>query len=101
MLSGQVAMDETGALAGSGDVRAQAVQCFRNIERILNDVGSTLEDVVELTCFLADAAYLGTYLEVRAEMFPTQAPATTTVVAQLALPELLIELKAVAAVNDR
>ena len=96
MLSGQVAIDAGGALVGAGDVRAQAEQCIRNIERILHETGSTLDDVVELTCFLADPAHLASYLEVRAAHFPTAAPATTTVVAQLALPELLIELKAVA-----
>ena len=101
LLSGQVAIDAGGELVGNGDVRAQAEQCFRNIERILGAAGSTLEDVVELTCFLADATYLGAFLEVRAAMFPTSAPATTTVVAELALPELLIELKAVAAAADR
>jgi enamine deaminase RidA (YjgF/YER057c/UK114 family) len=100
MLSGQVAIDGGGALVGAGDVRAQAEQCFANIERILGEAGSTLDDVVELTCFLTDPAHLTEYLEVRAARFPTRAPATTTVVARLALPELLIELKAVAVAAD-
>jgi len=98
-LSGQVALDAHGELIGEGDVRAQAEQCFRNMERILATAGCDLSDVVELTCFLADRAHLGDYLAVRAGVFPVDAPATTTVIAQLALPSLLVEIKGVAAVG--
>jgi len=98
MLAGQVAFDEQGNLVGEGDIRAQAEQCFRNIERLLVAAGGKLGDLIELTCFLTDRDQLPTYMELRSELFPVDAPATTTVVAQLALPALMIELKGIAIV---
>jgi len=99
MLAGQVAYDEQGNLVGEGDIRAQAEQCFRNIESLLVAAGGKLGDLVELTCFLTDRDQLPTYLQLRAELFPVDAPATTTVVAQLARPSLMIELKGIAVIK--
>ena len=99
MLAGQVAYDEHGNLVGEGDIRAQAEQCFRNIESLLVAAGGKLGDLVELTCFLTDRDQLPTYLQLRSELFPVDAPATTTVVAQLARPSLMIELKGIAVIQ--
>lgn len=101
MLAGQVAFDEHGKIVGEGDIRAQAEQCFRNIEHLLTKAGATMADLVELTCFLTDRDQLPTYLALRAELFPVDPPATTTVVAQLALPSLLIEIKGIAIVRSQ
>ena len=101
MLAGQVAFDEHGKIVGEGDLRAQAQQCFRNIEHLLAKAGATVADLVELTCFLTDRDQLPTYLALRAELFPVDPPATTTVVAQLALPSLMIEIKGIAMVRSK
>jgi len=97
-LAGQVAIDENGKLVGDGDVGAQTEQCFKNMERILAEVGATLADIVEMTCFLAKADYAGTFLGIRSQKFANDPPATTSVVAALLDPRLLVELKAVALV---
>jgi 2-iminobutanoate/2-iminopropanoate deaminase len=96
MLAGQVAFDEGGQLVGEGDFRAQAEQCFRNIERLLASAGAGLSDLVEVTCFLTNRDQLPAYMALRAELFPVDPPATTTVLAELALPGLLIEVKGIA-----
>jgi len=101
MLAGQVAFDEHGNIVGEGDIRAQAEQCFRNIELLLTKAGATMADLVEVTCFLTDRDQLSTYMALRAELFPVNPPATTTVVAQLALPSLMIEIKAIAMVRGQ
>ncbi|MEO8694679.1 MAG: RidA family protein [Acidimicrobiales bacterium] len=101
MLAGQVAFDEHGKIVGEGDIRAQAEQCFRNIEHLLAKAGATMADLVELTCFLTNRDQLPTYLALRAELFPVDPPATTTVVAQLALPSLMIEIKGIALVRSQ
>jgi enamine deaminase RidA (YjgF/YER057c/UK114 family) len=100
-LAGQVAIDENGKLIGEGDVGLQTEQCFRNIERILAEAGATLADVVEMTCFLAKAEYAATFLGIRAQKFANDPPATTSVVAALLDPRLLVELKAVAQLPNR
>ena len=38
-VSGQAAIDESGALVGVGDFDAQAEQTFRNLERVLGAAG--------------------------------------------------------------
>jgi enamine deaminase RidA (YjgF/YER057c/UK114 family) len=101
MLAGQVAFDEHGKIVGEGDIRAQAEQCFRNIEVLLTKAGATMADLIELTCFLTDRDQLPTYMAMRAERFPVNPPATTTVVAQLALPSLMIEIKGIAMVREQ
>jgi enamine deaminase RidA (YjgF/YER057c/UK114 family) len=99
-LAGVVAYDESGALVGEGDARAQADQCFRNIERLLKQADATLDDLVEVTCYLRDLQYLEGYLGARTAAFSQQhPPATTTIVAMLGRPELLVEVKAVAVIG--
>ena len=90
-----------GKIVGEGDIRAQAEQCFRNIELLLTKAGATMADLVEVTCFLTDRDQLPTYMAMRAELFPVNPPATTTVVAQLALPSLMIEIKGIAMVRGQ
>lgn len=95
-VSGQVATGEDGQLVGPGDVAAQARQCFAKVERILRELGAGLTDIVAVTGYLADEAHAPAYLAVRAETFPADPPATTTVIARLIRPEFLVEVQVVA-----
>jgi enamine deaminase RidA (YjgF/YER057c/UK114 family) len=97
-VSGQVAIDEAGALVGEGDIQAQAEQCFANIARILGEAGVGMADVVSLTTYLTAVENAGAFLKLRAQTFPERPPATTTVIAQLLHPSFLIEIQAVAVV---
>lgn len=98
-LAGQVAIDDDGEVA-VGDIEAQATQCFRNIERELARFGATLEDLVEVTAFVAHPFDLDAYLRVRTHEFSAvNPPATTTVIAMLGSPNWLVEVKAIAAVG--
>jgi enamine deaminase RidA (YjgF/YER057c/UK114 family) len=99
-VSGQVALDENGALVGEDDCAEQARQCFRNIERALAGVGATLADVVQATGYLADVADAPKYLAVRQATFPVDPPATTTVVAALLSPSFLVEVQVLAVVPE-
>ena len=95
-VAGQVAVDESGMIVGEGDVRAQAEQCFRNIEQILAQAGACLSDIVMLTGYLRNLDDASAYLAVRTEKFGENAPATTTVIAAPLHPSLLIEIQVVA-----
>ncbi|WP_236792351.1 RidA family protein [Amycolatopsis sp. GM8] len=98
-LAGQIANDEDGNVV-PGDIEAQATQCFRNVERELKAFGATLEDLVEVTAFVAHPFDLDAYVRVRTgEFSPEHPPATTTVVATLGSPIWLVEVKAVAALG--
>jgi reactive intermediate/imine deaminase len=99
-VSGQAAIDETGELVGVGDFDAQAEQTFRNLERILAAAGSGLDRVVKVTIFLTDMSYFPKIVDLRERWFREPYPADTIVeVRALALPELEIEIEAVAVVR--
>lgn len=48
-VAGQVAIDAHGELIGRGDYRAQAVQCFRNIQAALDALGAAPSQMVRMT----------------------------------------------------
>ncbi len=96
-VSGQAAIDEAGSIVGAGDFDAQAEQTFRNVARVLDAAGSGLEHVVKVTIYLTDMANFGKIVELRRRWFSPPYPADTIVeVSALALPELVIEIEAIA-----
>lgn len=97
IVSGQAAIDEGGGLVGVGDFDAQADQVFRNLQRVLEAGGSSLDRVVKVTIFLTDMANFPKIVELRGRWFTEPYPADTIVeVSSLAFPELEIEIEAIA-----
>jgi 2-iminobutanoate/2-iminopropanoate deaminase len=99
-VSGQAAIDDTGALVGVGDFDAQAEQTFRNLERVLAAAGSGLDRIVKVTIFLTDMSNFPKIVDLRGRWFSEPWPADTIVqVESLALPELEIEIEAIAVIR--
>ena len=99
-LSGQAAIDAHGAIVGAGDFAAQAEQVFANLAQVLKAAGSGLDKVIKVTIYLTDMARFADIVELRGRYFSPPYPADTIVeVAALALPELMIEIEAVALVE--
>jgi 2-iminobutanoate/2-iminopropanoate deaminase len=98
--AGQVAWNERAELVGIGDARAQTRQVLANVESILREGGATLADVLKCNVYLADIRYFQVMNEVFAEVFSEDPPARTTVQAALAEPEMLVEIEAIAYVED-
>ena len=96
-VSGQAALAEDGTLVGVGDFDLQAEQTFRNLQRVLEAGGSSLAQVVKVTIYLTDMSNFPKIVELRGRWFTPPWPADTIVeVSALALPELEIEIEAVA-----
>jgi len=100
-ISGQIGVDSQGHVANG--LRAQTTQVFENLKTALASVGATFDDVVKVTTLIVnykpeDRAVLR---EVRSQYFnAAQPPASTLIGVQaLALPELLIEIEAIAALE--
>jgi enamine deaminase RidA (YjgF/YER057c/UK114 family) len=95
-ISGQVGVDDK--LAPASGTAAQARLAFEGLKRTLAAAGATLEDVVELTTFHIDLrGEMDQFAQVKDEYLPRNYPAWTAVgVTQLALPELRVEVRAVA-----
>jgi enamine deaminase RidA (YjgF/YER057c/UK114 family) len=97
-LSGQVALDASGALVGRGDFRAQTQQVFENIKVALAAAGADFSHVVKLTIFVVDRSELPAFREVRDRYINTDAPPASTLVEVrgLAMDDFLLEVEAIA-----
>jgi len=95
-VSGHVAMDNAGNVVGVGDAEAQSRQVMANIAAVVSAAGGKMENVAKITCFITDIANYPAYSKVRAETWPDEPPASSTVVvAGLVRPELLVEVEAI------
>jgi enamine deaminase RidA (YjgF/YER057c/UK114 family) len=102
VVSGQIAQDSAGELVGPGDPAAQARQVFENMGRCLAEAGAGFGDVVKLTFFVLDVAHLPALREARDAVIDTARPPASTAVqvAALAAPGYLLEVEALALVDD-
>jgi enamine deaminase RidA (YjgF/YER057c/UK114 family) len=99
-VSGQLPLDAAGKLVGGDDAGAQARQCFRNIEGVLKTASSGMANVVKITAFLTRLEDFPKYAGARLEAFPSDPPASSTVVVTaLAVPGCLVEVEAVAVIE--
>ena len=102
-ISGQVALDEDGALAGAGDLAKQTTQVMQNLGRALAAAGATFADVVKITTYVV--GYTPEMRPVisaaRSPFFPAGKPPASTLVGvqALAAPGWLIEIEAIAVVD--
>jgi enamine deaminase RidA (YjgF/YER057c/UK114 family) len=100
LLSGQVAVDDQGAVIAPGDAGAQAARVFEIIEGILAAHGAAFADVMHVRTFMTSLADLPAYATVRRRYFPGPPPASTTVeVSGLFLPGLVLEVEVTAALG--
>lgn len=99
-LSGHAAISESGELVGVGDFDTQAEATFQSLERTLKAAGSDLSKVIKVTIFLTDMANFEKIVDLRGKWFTEPYPADTIIeVNSLALPELMIEIEAIATVD--
>lgn len=97
-LSGQVSVDAEGHVVGADDFEAQTRQCFDSLITVLDQAGAALTDVVKLTVYLTDISRLPDFGRIKAGYLAGQQPASTAVgVTALAMPGLMIEIDATAA----
>lgn len=84
------------------DIRAQTRAVIQNIDTILRAAGADLSRVVDMTVFLVDMRDYAGMNEVYNQFFDAHAGPTRTTVAvhQLPHPNLLVEMKAVAAAPE-
>lgn len=95
--SGQIAINPaTGEIEGT-DIVAQAEQVMKNVGALLEEAGTSYENVVKTTCFLADMGDFATFNEVYARYF-TEKPARSCVAVKTLPKNVLCEVEVIAAV---
>ena len=99
-VSGQAAFSLEGEVVGVGDFDAQATQTFTNLQAVLLAGGSDLSKIIKVTIFLKDMSNFDKIVALREKYFTSPYPADTIVeITNLALPELEIEIEAMAFVE--
>ena len=97
-VSGQLPIKpELGAFAGD-DIKSQTAQSLQNIKSILEEAGSSMENVLKVTVFLNDMNDFAGMNEVYATYFSEPYPARAAVEAARLPKDALIEIEAIAAV---
>ncbi len=102
-VAGQVGVDSRENLVGKGDVSTQTRQVYRNIGAVLAAAGASFADVVEFTTYLVGRESIQPFIEARTEIFPVlypnadYPPNTLLVINGLVNEDMLVEIKAVAA----
>ncbi|MDX1470377.1 MAG: RidA family protein [Flavobacteriaceae bacterium] len=85
------------------DIKAQTRAVIKNIEKNLNKEGAELKDIVDVTSFLVNMNDFAGYNEAYAEFFNKETGPTRTTVAvhQLPHPDLVVEIKVMAYLENK
>lgn len=84
------------AMTIESDPVAQTHQCFRNIAAALEQAGCSLDDVVRVRYFLAEASLFERVAPVFGQYFATARPAATAIVCGLVDARMKIEIEVTA-----
>jgi 2-iminobutanoate/2-iminopropanoate deaminase len=99
-LSGQIPTDPATGQFVPGGITEQTEQVFKNLKAVLEASGSSFDNVVKTTVFLADMNEFAAMNEVYTKFFTSNPPARATVAAA-ALPRgARVEIEAVALVKE-
>ena len=97
--SGQIPIDVATGEFVSNDVGEQAHQVLKNLIAVLEAAGSSLDNVVKTTVFLADMNDFGMVNEIYAEYFGDNKPARATVQAARLPRDARVEIDCIAVVE--
>jgi len=107
-VGGQIAADEHGTPLAPFDIEEQTRIVFENVQTVLREVGAEMKDIVKLNTYYVDNSsgdesrkFWEKMTHVRNKYIPSPGPAATAVrVAGLAYDGLVIEVEAIAIVDE-
>ncbi len=93
--SGQIPINPVTGNVDATDIKGQAEQSCRNVGEILKSGGSSFEETIKTTCFLADMKDFAVFNEVYAKYF-VSCPARSCVAVKDLPKGVLCEIEAIA-----
>jgi len=98
--SGQIPIDPQTGQFVPGGIAEQTRQVLKNLSAVLEAAGSSLDQVVKTTVFLADMKEFSGMNEVYATFFSSPPPARATVAAAGLPRDARVEIEAVALASE-
>lgn len=101
-ISGTTAVDDNREIVGKDDIVAQTRFIFQKFEKLLKEAGASFDNIVETTEYFLTLEDYNRTADVRREFFkgPPYPAATGVLVAGLIREHALIEIKAIAILDD-
>ena len=100
-VSGQLPMDLKTREPFSGDIETQTELALRNVEAVLHEAGSDLDHVLQMTIYISDIELWGKVNEAYARVMGDHRPARAIVPVKDLHFDTKIEIKAIAAVDNK
>ena len=91
-----IAIDPETNKVVPGGIREQTRRVLENIKAVLEEAGTSLENVVKSTVYLKDPSLFKDMNEVYASYFGDHKPARATIVCSFMLSEVLLEIDVIA-----
>ena len=100
-ISGMTAHQPDGSVAGVGDVEAQTRQVCENLKAAVEAAGGSLADICRVDVYVRNMEHFDVIHKVRRAYFEPPLPASTMVeVTKMTHPDYLVEISAIAVVED-
>jgi enamine deaminase RidA (YjgF/YER057c/UK114 family) len=102
-VGGQNAVDKDGQVVGKGNLAAQTERALKNLKSALEAGGATTEQVVKMTIYVVHGQSLADGYAAFQKVWgtPPKPPVVSSFfVAELAVPQFLVEIEAIAVVPE-
>ena len=100
-ISGMTAHQPDGTVAGVGNIEAQTRQVCENVKAAVEAAGGAMDDICRVDVFVRNMEHFDAIHRVRREYFSPPLPASTMVeVTKMTHPDYLIEISAIAVLED-
>lgn len=100
-ISGMTARKPDGSIAGVGDIEVQTRQVCENIKAAVEAAGGSMDDICRVDVYVRNMEHFDKIHKVRQQYFKPPLPASTMVeVTKMVSPDYLIEINALAVVQD-
>lgn len=94
--AGQIPLDPATGQIVEGDITAQAERVMQNVVAILEEAGSSINNVVKTTCFLTDLGNFAAFNEVYARYMGANRPARSTIQVAALPAGAMVEVETIA-----
>jgi len=100
-VAGTTAIDDDGAIVGTGDFYAQTIFILNKISAYLEKAGASMNDVVRTRMFVTDISHWEDIGRAHGEFFKTIKPVASMLeVNRLIVPGLLVEIEVTAIISN-